>query len=329
VIAVLAAGFLAGAGLLYGRIVITGLNNNEKIKISVLQGNIDQEKKRRPQKYKKFIIQRYVDLSRKVFEDSPILIVWPEAATPGLVIKNQSLLKQIAALIREANTHFLIGSSEYSKFAKEAVDRGKIGNTALFFSPAGKVLGQYLKIQLVPFGEYLPYEDIIPWPEFIAPAGKNWDHPGKEFTLFDLDQKKFGVIICWEIVFPDLFRQFVKNGANFMINITNEGWFGDTAAPYQMVAISVFRAVENRVSLTRSANTGISCFIDPFGRITGRVQNAGKDTFIKGFLTRKIQLTRKRTFYTMHGDVFVYTCIVISFIGIATALLKSKSGSDK
>lgn len=327
-ITVAAAALLSGAALLYGRIVILSMNTTEKLKISVLQGNIDQEKKRRPRKYKKIIMQRYTDLSREVFKENPALIVWPEAATPGFVIKNLPLLNQLGSIIKEADTHFLIGSSEYSKFARKAGDRGKLGNTALFFSPEGKVLGQYLKIHLVPFGEYLPYEGTIPWPDFIAPEGKNWDHPGKEFTLFDLEQAKFGVIICWEIVFPDLFRQFVKNGANFMINITNEGWFGDTAAPHQMVAISVFRAVENRVSLTRSANTGVSCFIDPLGRIAGRVTNAGKDTFVKGFLTQDVQLSKEKTFYTLYGDIFMYICIVISSTGIIAAFMRGKSRSN-
>jgi apolipoprotein N-acyltransferase len=109
-----------------------------------------------------------------------------------------------------------------------------------------------------------------------------------------------------------------------MINITNEGWFGETAAPYQMVAISVFRAAENRVSLTRSANTGVSCFIDSFGRITGRVTNAGKDIFVKGFLTQDAQISKEKTFYTLYGDIFVYICAAISFIGIIAALIKRK-----
>lgn len=328
-IAVLSAVTLSGTAFLYGRTEISRMSTTEKVKISVVQGNIDQQKKKYQRRFKKFIMQRYSDLSRDALMDSPALIVWPEAATPGLVIRDRQLLYQIRSLTQEANAYFLIGSSEYTKFSKKSGERRKRGNTAIFFSPKGKILGQYLKINLVPFGEHLPYKDIIPWPEFIAPDGKNWDHPGTEFTLFDISQKKFGVIICWEIVFPDLFRRFVKNGANFMLNITNEGWFGDTAAPYQMLAISVFRAVENRVSLTRSANTGISCFIDPLGRITGRVRNTGKDIFVEGYLTQDVQLSKEKTFYTLYGDIFVYICIVISSIGIITALLRGQSGSFK
>ena len=99
-----------------------------------------------------------------------------------------------------------------------------------------------------------------------------------------------------------------------MINITNEGWFGESAAPYQMAAINVFRAVENRISVARAANTGISCFIDPFGRITGRVWNSGKDIFVEGCLTQEISLADENTFYTRHGDLFAYFVLLVSVL---------------
>jgi len=147
--------------------------------------------------------------------------------------------------------------------------------------------------------------------------------PGKEFTLFTMDGIQFGVLICWEVVFPDLFRQFVKNGANVMFNITNEGWFGDTAAPHQMAAINVFRAVENRIAIVRSANTGISCFIDPYGRITGRVlDHKGKDTFVRGHLTQAVPVVSAKTFYTQHGDLFAHGCIAIAIITLLLSMLR-------
>jgi apolipoprotein N-acyltransferase len=205
----------------------------------------------------------------------------------------------------------------------------KSGNTALFFSPEGKILGQYLKIHLVPFGEYIPLEGIIDWPHFIVPSEKKLhEAPGKEYTLFDLKKAKFGVVICWEHVFPDLFRTFVKNGADFMLNITNEGWFGDTAAPHQMLAISIFRAVENRRAIARAANTGVSCFIDPHGRIASRVQdNQKKDTFVEGYLTGEIPISDHKTFYTEHGEVFTYFCIAIASLMVAIALARGKRAS--
>ena len=217
------------------------------------------------------------------------------------------------------------GSSEFSKFSKDPAVWGKNGNTAIFISSEGKVLGQYLKIRLLPFAEYLPYESTFDWPDFIIPKKKrNWEYPGKEYTLFNLDGAKFGAIICWENAFPDLFRQFVKNGANFMLNLTNEGWFGETAAPYQFLAMCVFRSVENRISMARAANTGISCFIDPYGRITGRVWKNNKDIFVDGYLTGEIQLSQQRTFYNNYGNMFVYITLTISALFIALSFFKAK-----
>ena len=126
-------------------------------------------------------------------------------------------------LIRESECFYLIGSSEYPKFQKNPPALDEVGNSALFFSPEGKVLGQYFKRRLVPFVEYIPYKNSFDWPRFIVPRGKSsWEIIGKEFTLFEIDGAKFGVSICWESLFPDLFRQFVKRGASFMLNISSE-----------------------------------------------------------------------------------------------------------
>jgi apolipoprotein N-acyltransferase len=267
---------------------------------------------------------KYALLTREASGQGAELIVWPEAATPGFVLKNLALRNQIISLIREVNRHFLVGSSESPKFIRDKeFKRGEAGNTALFLSPEGRVLGQYLKIQLVPFGEYVPLEGTIAWPSFIVPEDKkSFEVPGREHTIFRIDTGQFGVVICWEIVFPRLFSEFVKQGANFMVNLTNEGWFGDSAAPYQMLSMSVFRAVENRISMARAANTGISCFIDPLGRITGRVEQEGKDTFVDGYLTQPILLSWTRTFYMLYGDVFSFVVLSVSALLLCFAPLR-------
>jgi apolipoprotein N-acyltransferase len=318
---VLLTGTLLAVVLFYGHLVLPkGPMSGKSLAVSVVQGNIDREIKADPRKRATFIMQKYAELTERVSVDRPKLIVWPEAATPGLVLKNIDLLNQMVGIARRANTHVLIGSSEYPKFTTEKLDAGKVGNTALFFSPTGRVLGQYLKIRLIPFAEYVPYQGIIPWPEFIVPKSKMISEvPGREHTLFDLDGTKFGAVICSECTFPDLFRRFVKKGAAFMVNITNEGWFGETAL-HQKVAASVFRALENRVFLVRATNTGISCFIDPYGRITGRVQKDGRDTLVEGCLTRPVYLSEERTFYTKHGDLFAYLCLLVSVVMIGASL---------
>jgi apolipoprotein N-acyltransferase len=304
------AAVLVAITLLYGYLKLFAPLEGKTIKISVVQGNIDREKKRNPLKHTRYIMQKYADLTRRVSRDEADMIVWPEAATPGFIFKNMTAYKEMMAIIREVKTPLLVGSAEYPKFAK-AQEKSKKSNTALFFSPEGRVLGQYLKMRLVPFWEYVPYNETIKWPEFIIASDKASNVAGKEFTTFQIEGAKFGLVICWEVAFPRLFSGFADDGANFMINITNEGWFGENAAPYQMLSMCVFRAVENRVYLVRAANTGISCFIDPCGKINGRVWNNNKDIYVEGYLTQDVVALHKKPFYTAHGDIFVYLCMLV------------------
>jgi apolipoprotein N-acyltransferase len=214
-------------------------------------------------------------------------------------------------MVRRINTYLLAGSAEYPKFGKRPI-KLKSGNTALFFSPEGKVLGQYLKIRLTPFGEYVPYEGVFPWPEFLVSKETNSNLAGTEPILFEVDGTKFGTLICSEILYPELGRCMVEKGAGFLVNINNEAWFGKSAYSYQALSIAIFRAVENRVNLVRSNNTGVSGFIDPYGRVTARLTKGGEDLFIEGTLTHEIFLSPAGTFYTRYGDVFAYGCIAFS-----------------
>jgi apolipoprotein N-acyltransferase len=285
-------------------------NSGKPLLMALVQGNIPQEIKWK-REYRKQIISKYEALSEEASILHPRIIVWPEASTPGFILGDQSLLRRMVLMVRRIDSYLLAGSAEYPKFGKKPT-KLKSGNTALFFSPEGKVLGQYLKIYLIPFGEYVPYEGIIQWPEFIVPRGMNSDVAGTEPILFEVDGTKFGTLICSEILYPELGRCMVKKGAGFLVNISNEAWFGRSAYPYQALSISVFRAVENRVNLVRCTNTGVSGFIDPYGRITARLTNGGQDLFVEGTLTREIFLSSPRTFYTRYGDVFVYGCIAFS-----------------
>jgi apolipoprotein N-acyltransferase len=317
------AAVLVAIALLYGHLKLSAPVEGKSIKISVVQGNIDREKKRNPLKHTRYIMQKYADLTRQASGDEPVMIVWPEAATPGFIFKNMTAFKEMISIIREVKTPLLVGSAEYPKFAKNK-SKSKKSNTALFFSSEGKVLGQYLKMRLVPFWEYVPYGETFKWPEFIAAEKKASNVAGKEFTTFEIEGEKFGVVICWEIAFPWLFSRFVNDGANFMLNITNEGWFGENAAPYQMLSMSVFRAVENRVYLVRAANTGISCFIDPHGKINGRVRENDKDIYVEGYLTREIIASKEKAFYTAYGDVFVYLCMLVTAVMLVFSFFGAK-----
>ena len=294
------------------------------LSVAVVQGNIPQKIKW-DRSYRQFITARYEALTRQAAESRPDLIIWPETATPGLILKDAALFRRIAVLVRESRASFIIGSSEYPKFFREAARERRVGNTAVYLQPNGMIKGQYLKVRLLPFGEYVPLKDYIKWPEFILPGNKrNFDFPGKDFVLFSLPGAKAGTLICWEIIFPELARQATGQGADFLVNLSNEAWFGNTAFPHIMLSNCIFRAVENRINLIRATNTGISCFIDPYGKVTGRVTKDGQVSFIEGTLTQTIYLQRPGTFYTRYGDILVYLSAAFAFIVLLHSFWKPK-----
>jgi apolipoprotein N-acyltransferase len=191
-------------------------------------------------------------------------------------------------------------------------------NSAYFLSPSGGLAGKYDKIHLVPFGEYVPLSDLLFFVESLGEGIGNFKG-GKEIFNFSMPQGKFGVVICFEIIFPDLCRRFVKEGAEFLVTITNDAWFGKTSAPYQHFSIAVFRAIENHVFIARAANTGITGFIDPLGKI---LKQGG--IFTEEAMSGTIRLMKKKTFYTLHGDVFAWLCSGLSVLLLGYAFLRKR-----
>jgi len=315
--------FLFTISLTYGFVRVSNQHAGDKVTITAIQGNIPQDVKWNPE-FKKLHLAKHVKLTKQAAKLSRAsLIVWPEAAAEGFFKRDLRLLKTFITLAKETNTHLLIGSSARPKFGSREFRRKNSFNSAFLVSPMGRIAGQYNKIHLLPFAEYFPYGDSFPWPSRLVSRTSNFI-PGNEYTVFNVNGAKFGVTICWENIFPDLFRKFVMNGAHFMVNIANEAWFGETAAPYQFLSMSVFRAVENGISIVRSANTGISGFIDPYGRIMGTVKVGDKDIFVQGYLTKAIPLLQRKTFYTIYGDIFAKTSLVTALLMIGLSFLKTR-----
>ena len=128
----------------------------------------------------------------------------------------------------------MVGSAEYPKFSLTGIKGPRSGNTALFFSPEGRILGQYLKIHLIPFGEYIPYEKTIPWPKFIVETLNKSNVPGEKVVLFNVGGTRIGTLICSEVLYPDLSRKMVKMGADLLVNMSNEAWFGKSSFPFSV-----------------------------------------------------------------------------------------------
>jgi apolipoprotein N-acyltransferase len=313
--------------LVYGQITLLKLPRGKAVKVSVVQGNIEQNMKWNA-KYAKLIMEIYANLTRGVSTaEKPSLIVWPETATPRAINRDVGLYNQVKGIAQEAGTYLLLGSAQQQKFKDRHSknEKAKYLNTAFLISPAVRATKrqEYSKIRLLPFGEYLPFRETIPWSYLKIPDYGAYV-PGEEFTVFELPEGRFSVTICWENLFPDLIREFVKRGAQFIVNLTNEAWFGRTAGPNYFVISSVFRAVENGVYFVRCANTGISCFIDPYGRIIARVKDVnGQELFVRGVLTRKILALQSKTIYTRYGDLLVWLSIFCSGAFLVTAFFRT------
>lgn len=287
--------------------------HTSSLRVSVVQGNIPQEKKW-DRLFMQDILDKYAGLTRAAALNSPDLIIWPEAASPGILGEDDWVFKQIFSLAKEINIPLLVGSV--------VNDRGNFFGSALLISGSGEITGRYDKIHRVPFGEYIPLRRALPFLEAIVPIGQI--EAGRDHIIFQISghnpkvTSKFAVLDCFEDVFPELAREFTKRGANFLVNITNDAWYKETSAPFQHLQASVFRAVENKRPLARCANTGVSGFISASGEVLSLVgEGKGKHIFIEGFDTYSITADiQKNTFYTIYGDVFIFICSIFFFCAI-------------
>ena len=287
--------------------------------VSLVQGNIPQKEKW-DAGFRKKIEGRYRELTLKASQDRPDLIIWPESATPGYLRgRDPSVYRAVKELVGETGTPLLVGSASHAKIHRAERREYRLRNSVFLLDSGGKIVSGYDKMRLLPFGEYLPLEGRFPWPRWIVPDNGTFT-AGNSATVFELLGRRFGVVICWEIFFPNLFRTFVNANVDFMVNPTNEAWF-DPEASRQFLSMSVFRAVENGVTLLRAANTGITSLIDPLGNVRDRVRDgAGNDIMVAGVLTVSVPPPIGPTFYTRYGDLFAVACMALSAVFLITAI---------
>ncbi|MFQ5655977.1 MAG: apolipoprotein N-acyltransferase [Candidatus Methylomirabilales bacterium] len=296
--------FLMGAVLFgMGRMVAAETRGRE-MRVSIVQGNIDQRVKWDAE-FQVRTIDVYRRLTLKTDEGSA-LIVWPETAVPFFLREGGPLSQRVLDLAREVRSYILVGSPD-----RTGGSSPDYYNSAFLISPGGKILQKYDKIHLVPFGEYVPLRSVLFFVERMA-TGIGDFNAGENFTVFETPQGRFGVLICFEAIFPDQVRRYVLGGANFLVNITNDAWFGRSSAPYQHLSMAALRAVENGVYLVRAANTGISALIAPTGRILK--QSA---LFVEAVLSGTVTPGSAGTFYTRYGDLFAWGCGFISLFLVA------------
>lgn len=294
------------AVFVYGHLRLTENRPGKLIRVSIIQGNIEQDRKW-DIAYQREVFDTYRDLSQAANNLLPSLIVWPETATPFYFNYDRAFTQELIDAQQTLQTYLLFGSVLVKEpFATNS--RNILTNSAVLLDPDGKPTFIYDKIHLVPFGEYVPLRKLLFFVDKLV-AGIGDYIPGEHYIRAETPHGSFGVFICYEIIFPGLVRKFYSRGGDFMVTITNDAWFGKTAGPYQHFSVAVFRAVENRKPLIRAANTGVSGFIDSRGMILETTP-----LFRKTVITADLMTDKTRSMYSRYGDLFSYLCIVATVL---------------
>lgn len=305
---------MTGAAILYGAWRIPGVmalsREAPHVTVGIAQGNIEQHLKWNPN-FQETTFRIYRDESLELARRGARLLVWPETAAPFLFQEDAVWRGRLLALAAEAKADILFGA-----LAKG--EGGGFYNRAYLIGPDRQVRGLYDKMHLVPFGEYVPLQRYLPFVRRMAHMIGDFSAGQDPRPLLSSTGASVGVMICFESLFPEISGAFAQNGANILANITNDMWFGDTAAPHQHLTLLTFRAVENRRWIVRAANTGISAFIDPAGRIVAKAP-----LFEPAVLVDNVSMLRVDSFYSRYGGLFSHACslwaagMVLMSLGLA------------
>jgi apolipoprotein N-acyltransferase len=272
------------------------------IRVGLVQGNVDQAEKWDTRRAAE-IFQSYLRLSEQVIGQGVDIVLWPESSTPFLFEEDRPEADEVRALARRANVPILLGSDQVDRHGEP-----KYYNSAFLVDRSGQDAGVYRKMHLVPFGEYVPFKRLLFFAAPLVEAVSDFS-PGDRPTLLPLGSHLISTAICYEIVYPGLIRRFAADGSELLTTITNDAWFGRTAAPFQHFAQAAMRAVENGRYLVRSANTGISGVVDPYGRVLAETA-----LFERVALVGEARLLRESTVYTQTGDVFAYVSAAATLV---------------
>ncbi len=297
---------------------------SEHFNLALLQGNIPQDEKWLLEKADE-ILEIYQTMTREAFanENPKVqLVIWPEAAYPHEIARDlQSHIDRIG----DFSGDVLLGAVTYENrgLLTEDILYSPLGypiyNSALLIQKGPKLAGAYFKHHLVPYGEYIPLKEVIPF------IGKLTDQMGEfvegdEYNLLQSGAAKIGVLICYEDIFPSIAATLTKNGANLLVNLTNDAWYGDSSALPQHLSFSAFRAIENRRSVVRATNTGMTASFDAVGKIWARAES-----FEQKIVYDQVPLMNYRSFYSQYGDLFAYACLAISGLLMLGSLVCRKN----
>jgi apolipoprotein N-acyltransferase len=278
----------------------------EPIRVGLIQGNVEQGDKWDATQAAA-IFQDYLRMTRQALSEGAQLVLWPESSTPYPFDEDPDRAAQVRRLAQQARVPILFGSDQIEwRVADNRRIPDKFFNSAFLVSADGSTAGVYRKMHLVPFGEYVPLQRLL---FFAAPLVERVGTfaPGERPELLPVNGHLVSVAICYEVVYPSLVRAFVRGGSELLTTITNDAWFGKTSAPYQHFAQASMRAIEEGRYLVRSANTGISGIVDPYGRVVEQTA-----IYQPAVVVGEARFLRTSTFYARHGDVLAYASVVVT-----------------
>lgn len=294
------------------------LRNKKPIEVALIQGNIGMFQKWKLTK--KMTTTIYLNLSKKSLKYKPKIIIWPETALPYIISLSPRYWNKVMDFVKRNKTALIFGT-----IGIRFLDGGyRYYNRDYAFDQSGRY-AYYDKNHLVPFGEYIPLRHQFPFlANILKKAGVGNFTPGKKFKILKLGKAKIGSMICYESYFDSLVRNFSKNGANLLISITDDAWYGRSSAPNQDMSMTVFAAVENNRYVARAGNSGISGIISPNGKILEETK-IFKRTFIIGY----VKLINKKTFFALYGNIFAYIVMIIFVLSLIYLIIFSikKGGS--
>jgi len=284
------------------------------IRIGLIQGNIAQEDKWNPAQARR-IFTTYIAMTRDAVRRGAEYIMWPESSTPFTFEdpladpQGDEMMRQLA---REVRVPILFGSDQVIR--RQPVETSELYNAAYQLDAGGKTIAVYHKIKLVPFGEFFPFQR---WIAFAAPLVQRFVpfSAGDGPVMLPVGSHRASTAICYEVVFPSLARAAVEQGSELLTTVTNDGWYGRSSAPYQHWEMASMRAIEQGRYLARAANTGVSGFVDPYGRVLDR-----SSLFTDEVLVHEVRLIDERTWYARLGDVAAWASVAITGLVLAAAL---------
>jgi len=283
----------------------------DPIRVAMIQGNVSLGERSDPARIP-IIFDNYLRMTRQAIGQGAQFVIWPESATPFVFENDPVSAMRIRTLAQQANVPILLGSDQVTPAGHGIPTR--YYNSAFLVRPDGTTGGAYRKMHLVPFGEYVPAKHIFFFAAPLVEAVSDFS-AGEEATLLPIDHHKISTAICYEVVYPDLVRQFVAGGSELLTTITNDAWFGETSAPYQHFEQAAMRAIEEGRYLVRAANTGISGIVDPYGRVLEQTA-----IFQPAVLIGEARFLQASTFYARHGDVLAYASVVATVVLLVAAI---------